>query len=270
MFASALSTLPVLAHADLIETWNDPRDLNHGWQYWAPGISLDTRPGAAGQSQDAAWAATGGVGDSGFISSPDLLVSPPRDDWEALWGRFWPAYQAPPDRVDDVDLTGEAIEISVNDLGTGMAPWIAQNSSLRLFIGEWDAGPTPDPGDDLYVFYEHASDIAVGHGQWIETRFDVGTNDDWTVIEHNYGPSDQDAFDNRPPESLYPSPQQWGFTFASFGITTPPAGGRLGFDDLIIPEPSPLGLLGFGLIIVLLSTWRPHRTHATTGNGEPT
>ena len=188
-----------------VQTW----DAGGGdWQYWIEDLTDIVR---GGRNEPVDWSPTGGYGDSGYISTPleELFVT---------FDSFWPAYMAPPDPVDSVDLAGKTVRIRVNDSGASSLP----EDSLRLFIGEWIS-------ETDYVFFAHNTPVTIGNDWNALSSFDVGDDSNWTEIARVGSP--------KAPSNLYLDPQQWGFTLVGLDGAGPLAGppsGTLAFDELQI------------------------------------
>jgi len=104
----------------------------------------------------------------------------------------------------------------------------------------------PDPADDTYVFFQHNATITVGDNVWARTEFDIGGDDNWSVILANPG-------NTTTPSDLYIDPQQWGFVLDHDFL---PEGVQLGFDQLeVVPEPSGLVLMSLAMLGLALCGW---------------
>ncbi len=235
-----VTALPVSARGDVFaEDWDNSTNRNHDWQYWVVGANTGTRPGVLGQNKDMIWSATGGVSDSGYVKSPGM-------EWFELWDRLWPAYMAPPDRVDDVSLASQFVSVSVHDFGTVALLPTPIELPLHLFVGEWiENGAGLE--DDTYVFFQHNAAITVGNNKWAQTTFAVGDDSNWTEIISSPG-------NTKVPSDLYTNPQQWGFVLNTPSV---PDSIVLGFDRLrTVPEPSGFVLLALAMVASGWYGWR--------------
>jgi hypothetical protein len=199
-----------LRDADVLPSYVETWDAGPGdWQYW---VEDETVPVRGGKNHPVDWSSTGGYDNSGYISTP-------LDELFVTFDAFWPAYMAPPDPVDPVDLNDKTVRVRVSDFGTSGLP----DDSLRLFIGEWDV-------NDNYVFYAHNTPIPIGDDWDTLTMFDIGDDSNWTLIE--------DGGLGKDPSDLYVNPQQWGFTLLGLvdPAPVPQLTGTLAFDELRITD----------------------------------
>ncbi len=217
------------AQADYIQDWNAG---GGGWQYWVEDPTGSVR---SGRNKAVQWSANSGVNDSGHIRTPldELLIT---------FGLHYPAYMAPPDPVDAVDLRDQAIHISVNDFGSAS---ILPSAPVHFFIGEWNTL-------NDHVFFVRDAPIAVGSNTWRRTTFEVGTDAQWSELVR--------VGSTKQPHDLYLNPQQWGFALVN--LPQPPTG-LIGFDALrVVPEPLMLHVLAVGGLMVLAT--RRIRAHRNT------
>ena len=195
------------AWADYSENWDAG---GNDWMYWAADPISPARLGGDNEPMD--WSATGGYGNSGYVSAPlgSLFIT---------WDRYWPAYQAPPS-VDPVSLNGQVLRVHGNDLATSNLP----DNCLRAFIGEWIS-------DTEYVFFAHNTPLSFGRNSWdVVGEAIVGGDPDWHDIVR--------VGSTKTASDLYNNPQQWGIVIeglGGIGIGEQPTG-TLGFDELLIED----------------------------------
>jgi hypothetical protein len=230
----SLILLPCLSAMSLadydMELWNDPLLQNHNWSYYDTDVAYP-------HDVDMNWQASGGVGNSGYVSTP-------LNNLDACHSTqaYWPAYLY--DGISglsqqiDLSVKDAEIRIYVRDIGDplGTVPFNLQGGQVYFFIGQYLVNG-PQIEDDLYGFFYNKTPVIINKDKWlIESVIPVGLDSDWGVIAAN------DL--TLKPGDLFYHPQQWGF--AIFPAASTPSG-VLGFDSFrIIPEPMTLCLLALG------------------------
>ncbi len=213
------------------ELWDDPIQQNNNWSY----LDLDILDNPL--DVDMTWHNNGGVGNSGFVSSPLDQVKPFHDD-----NAYWPAYLydglGSAQQQIDLTITDAAVKIYANDIST-LAQMDLKTGQLHFFVGQWLHGTEPGPQDDKWNFFYNKSAITINDHNWdTESIITVGDDSNWDIIAQNN--TDINASD------LFYHPQQWGFVIFPANDTL---SGELGFDSFgIVPEPMTIILLSFGII----------------------
>jgi hypothetical protein len=229
--AGVLALATFQAPAAGLETWDDPGEQNHGWSYWGTPAPAKDYP--------TAWSATGGVGNSGHISTslPALVQTQ---------NAYWPAYWVngpTPDPADQIDLTLDPwVRISLwTDPGTSL-----EGGAIRFFIGEWVSAGNQ-------VFYASTQPLAAGSSGWVGNEVWVGNPDPSAWIEVFRVGSTRQAAD------LFTAPQQYGFGLV--GVTQPASlAGTLRLDNFeVIPEAPAAGVAALGLLGLAVG-WRNRRS----------
>jgi hypothetical protein len=213
------------------ELWDDPGKANNHWSYY------DT-DAPEPHDVDMDWHASGGVGSSGYVSTPLDHLDPAHHPQA-----FWPAYLyrgLGENQEIDLGIANAAIKVYASDVSTtGITPLNLQGGSLYFFIGQYLAGIPDDPADDKWSFFYHTMPVTINQGDWeAESTLTVGDDANWGVIAD----TDPDVS----PSDLFYHPQQWGFCV--FEAEAAPSG-VLAVDSFqIVPEPSVLVFLGMGIV----------------------
>ena len=233
----ATGLCPMIAAGDYdAEYWDVPGKANNNWSYYDTDVPSP-------HNVDMTWHASGGMGDTGYVSAPLALLDSAHDPCA-----FWPAYLYRGLGVaQEIDLSfpGAVIKVRARDMAppTQIQPMDLKGGSLVFFIGQWvDVGDDGNPANDKWSFFHNLTPVTIAQGGWtVRSSLPVGGNADWAAIADNDPLVD--------PSDLFYHPQQWGF--AIFPAASTPTG-TLGLDSLrIVPEPASFSLVALGAAVLL-------------------